>query len=110
MLKGKFPKTAEIVLKTIRKEVARSKTLPILTEFENLRWKNSRGYESCSLGMLPGTRSRSPTDISELPKQTFTAQQVIRFYVWFDRQNDAKAVVDFIWPQKKKKFPPKGKK
>lgn len=104
MLYGKFTRSAEPVLRAIRRNVKRPRKLPSLFEGVALRWQG-RFSPRCPMGMLPGALSSSPSDPGELPKQKFQLAQIRDFYEWFDRQHDALAVMDFIWPRKK----PRGK-
>jgi hypothetical protein len=85
-----IPKAAMPVVRILRRDVPRPKKIAF-------RWS-----VRCPLGLHPKAISLTPVDrVGFPPCQSNWA--ITAFYLWWDDQTDAKAAVNAMWPQKKRK-------
>lgn len=112
-----FPPEAQPVLDIIRRDVKRPRRLPVPYECERLdkfvlRWTQLPMGNCCPMGLHPNAECESPIIPQDFDSEAhgFTRpprRAVTAFAKWFDSieptRENARAVVDFIWPRKSKK-------
>ena len=104
-LTSPIPKAARPVVKIIRREVPRPKTLPIAanimypgpSNYACFRWADGK----CPMGMHRLAKSKSPIVPGSFPK--CSPEEIFAFATWWDRQNSAQEAVDAVWGRKKGK-------
>ena len=100
------PKLAKVVIKDIRKNIKKPKTLPFPpNSITNtcLRWRIKHRFY-CPLGFYPGldfTKSCggfSPGKRSAIPKKAkFNSKQFKSFIHWWDKQTNPEEAVKAVW-------------
>lgn len=109
-----FPREARPILRILRRDVPRPKSLPQSYECERLdkfvlRWTSLPMGDCCPMGLHPEAECESPVIpgefVGELKRPPREA--VDSFAAWFDSikptLTNARAVVKFIWPRKVKR-------
>ena len=97
-----FPKEAQLVLDVIRKDVLKPEELPTsqIEDGNFLRFTKPDGDRACPMGLHPKARSTNPMGAWSFPMlKPFEQNYIINaFAQWWDKQTDAQAAVDFVWP------------
>src|SRR5438094_8086154 len=97
-----IPKAAMPVVKIIRRDVARPKTLPVAMYaghpgYPCFRWTDGK----CPMGMHRLAKSDTPLRPGSFPK--CSEKQIFEFAVWWDKQRSAQEAVDAVWGRKRGK-------
>ena len=97
-----IPKAARPVVKIIRRDVPRPKTLPAalytgLQGYKCLRWADGK----CPMGMHKLAKSKTPIAPGSFPE--CSEEEISAFAVWWDRQRSAQKAVDAVWGRKRGK-------
>ena len=97
-----IPKAARPVVKIIRRDVPRPKTLPVAMyqarrDYQSLRWANGK----CPMGMHKLAKSKTPITFGSFPK--CSEKEIFEFAIWWDRQSSAQEAVDAVWGRKRGK-------
>lgn len=96
MPKLTIPAAAMPVVKVLRRDVPRPRTLPeaIYPKCRGLRWDMS-----CPMGLHKASSHRTPYRPESFAAGECSAKAVKAFADWWDRQAEAKAAVDAVWPK-----------
>lgn len=101
-MKLKIPEEAMPVVKILRRDVPRPKTMPRREGRWNpeLRW-----HGRCPIGIHPAAKSKEPGSIWAWPVPGVTDRNILAFVDWWDqlKSHQARAAVDLIWPPKRRK-------
>jgi len=98
-----IPKAAWPVVKIIRRDAPRPKTLPVAMfpwrrYYQSLRWVDGK----CRMGMHRLAKSNTPVAPGSFPK--CSEKQISAFADWWDRQGSAQEAVDAVWGRKRGKL------
>ena len=101
-LTSPIPKAARPVVKIIRQDVPRPKTLPVpmfpgRRDYQSLRWANGK----CPMGMHRLAKSNTPLAPGSFPG--CSEEEIFAFADWWDRQSSAEEAVDAVWGRKRGK-------
>lgn len=97
-----IPKAAMSIVRILRRDVKRPRMLPqVDSSGYSARWdRKSKG--TCAMGLHPKAGNSVPLDSADFPPCK-NNRAIKAFYRWHDEQTDAQALVDAIWPRRKRK-------
>lgn len=93
-----IPDQAMSVLNTIRLDIPKPKELPTIdTRGGVLRWKKDNDTY-CPMGLHPMSSCPAPVFSDDFAYGLSRGESIQEFAQWWDRQYDAQAAVDAVWP------------
>ena len=92
-----IPKRAMPVIEVLRRDVKRPSEPPTPWHGCDLRW-NKKPHSRCPMGLHPFSRDDVPTEREDFLFVGVHQRHIQAFYLWWDRQTDAAAAVEAVWP------------
>lgn len=103
-----FPEAARPMLELIRRHAPRPGTLPKPGRSNgrelSFPWPKYQNKDSCCcpMGLLPAAKVPNPSGKASFEHGLVDAipnRAITNFGAWWDAQTDAKAAMDFVWPE-----------